>query len=142
MRAVVYDHYGPPEVLRFEDVPRPVPKDDAVLVRIHATTVNRTDCGVRSAETFVFRFLTGLRRPRQRILGSEFAGEVEAVGPSVKEFAVGDHVFISSGYRRGCTVLKIDKVGGSGSLQFMHDNQTVTVHDAAWLMTTISDPSS
>ena len=101
MRAVVYDHYGPPEVLRFEDVPRPVPKDDAVLVRIHATTVNRTDCGVRSAETFVFRFLTGLRRPRQRILGSEFAGEVEAVGPSVKEFAVGDHVFGNSKLRFG-----------------------------------------
>ena len=101
MRAVVYDQYGPPDVLHIEEVDQPVPKEDEVLVRIHATTVNRTDCGVRSAETFVIRFLTGLRRPRQRILGSEFAGEVEAVGPSVREFAVGDHVFGNSKLRFG-----------------------------------------
>jgi NADPH:quinone reductase-like Zn-dependent oxidoreductase len=101
VRAVVYDQYGPPDVLRIEEVDQPVPKEDEVLVRIHATTVNRTDCGVRSAEIFLLRFLTGLRRPRQRILGGEFAGEVEAVGPSVREFAVGDHVFGNSKLRFG-----------------------------------------
>ena len=93
MRAVVHDRYGPPDVLRIEHVERPVPKDDEVLVRVRATTVNRTDTGFRSAEFFVARFFTGLVRPRRRILGSEFAGEVEAVGAAVNEFAVGDHVF-------------------------------------------------
>ena len=90
MRAVVHDRYGPPEVLRLEDVERPVPEDDEVLVRIHATTVNRTDCGLRSADPFFTRFFTGLRRPRRRILGMELAGEVEAVGAAVTEFEVGD----------------------------------------------------
>jgi NADPH:quinone reductase-like Zn-dependent oxidoreductase len=93
MRAVVYDRYGPPGVLRFEEVERPVPADDEVLVKVHATTVNRTDVGLRSAELFISRFVTGLRRPRNRILGMEFAGEVEAVGPEVTEFKVGDRVF-------------------------------------------------
>jgi len=96
MRAVVHDRYGPPEVLRLEDVPRPVPKDDEVLVKVHATTVTRTDCGLRAADPFFARFLTGLRRPKQRILGTELAGEVAAVGASVSEFAVGDHVFGST----------------------------------------------
>jgi len=93
MRAVVYDRYGPPEVLRLEEVERPVPRDDEVLVRIHATTVTRTDCGLRSAEYFVSRFFTGLLRPKRKILGMELAGEVEAVGAAVTEFVVGDRVF-------------------------------------------------
>jgi NADPH:quinone reductase-like Zn-dependent oxidoreductase len=93
MRAVVHDRYGPPEVLRLKEVERPVPKDDEVLIRIHATTVNRTDCGLRSAELFLSRFFTGLRRPKHGILGMELAGEVAAVGPAVSEFQVGDHVF-------------------------------------------------
>ncbi|KRT64557.1 MAG: NADPH:quinone reductase and related Zn-dependent oxidoreductase [Chloroflexi bacterium CSP1-4] len=93
MRAVVHDRYGPPDVLRLEEVERPVPKDDEVLVKIHATTVNRTDCGFRAAKPFIIRFFTGLRRPKWRIPGSEFAGEVEAVGAAVSEFAVGDRVF-------------------------------------------------
>jgi NADPH:quinone reductase-like Zn-dependent oxidoreductase len=93
MRAVVYDRYGPPDVLRLEEVERPVPKDDEVLVRIHATTINRTDCGWRSAKPFIARYFTGLRRPKRRILGSELAGEVEAVGSAVRQFKVGDHVF-------------------------------------------------
>jgi NADPH:quinone reductase-like Zn-dependent oxidoreductase len=95
MRAVIFDRYGPPDVLRLEDVERPIPKEDEVLVRIHATTVNRTDTGFRSAEYFVSRFVTGLLRPRanKRILGTEFAGEVEAVGAAVTEFKVGDRVF-------------------------------------------------
>ena len=100
MRAVVYDRYGPPDVLRLEDVERPVPKDDEVLVRIHATTVNRTDCGLRSAEPFFARLFTGLRRPKRKILGMELAGEVEAVGAAVTEFEVGDHVFGVNGVRR------------------------------------------
>jgi NADPH:quinone reductase-like Zn-dependent oxidoreductase len=98
MRAVVYDRYGPPDVLRLEDVERPVPGEDEVLVRIHATTVNRTDCGWRSATPFLTRYFIGLRRPKRRILGMELAGEVEAVGAAVTEFAVGDRVFGVKGF--------------------------------------------
>jgi NADPH:quinone reductase-like Zn-dependent oxidoreductase len=108
MRAVVYDRYGPPDVLRLEDVERPVPKEDEVLIRIHATTVNRLDCGTREANrrsglgvTLLSRLVSGVRRPRQRILGSELAGEVEAIGAAVSEFVVGDHVFGITGLRFG-----------------------------------------
>ena len=98
MRAVVYDRYGPPKVLRIEEVERPVPADDELLVTIHATTVNRTDCGLRSAKPFMTRFITGIRRPKNRIPGMELAGEVEAVGAAVTEFKVGDHVFGVKGF--------------------------------------------
>ena len=108
MRAVVFDRYGPPDVLRLEDVERPVPKDDEVLVKVHATTVNRLDCATREANrrsglalSFMSRLVFGLRRPKQRVLGTEFAGEVEAVGAAVREFAVGDKVFGSSGLSFG-----------------------------------------
>ncbi|MEP6811960.1 MAG: NAD(P)-dependent alcohol dehydrogenase [Actinomycetota bacterium] len=93
MRAVVHDRYGPPDVLRLADVERPVPRDDEVLVKIHATTVNRSDCGWRSAKPFMSRFFTGIRRPKRKILGMELAGEVEAVGAAVTEFEVADRVF-------------------------------------------------
>ncbi len=98
MRAVVYDRYGPPDVLRLEEVERPVPKDDEVLIKIHATTVNRSDCGWRSAQPFITRYFLGLRRPRRSILGSELAGEVEAVGAAVSQFEVGDHVWGVNGF--------------------------------------------
>lgn len=93
MRAVVYDTYGPPEVLRLQEVERPVPKNDEVLIKVHASAVNRTDTGLRSAEYFISRFVTGLIRPRHKIPGTELAGEIEAVGPNVTEFQVGDEVF-------------------------------------------------
>jgi NADPH:quinone reductase-like Zn-dependent oxidoreductase len=102
MRAIVFDRYGPPDVQRLEDVERPVPKDDEVLIKIHATTVTRTDTGLRAGKPFITRFFTGLRRPKQRILGTELAGEIEAVGAAVTEFVVGDHVFGStSAFRFG-----------------------------------------
>jgi NADPH:quinone reductase-like Zn-dependent oxidoreductase len=93
VRAVTYDRYGPPEVLRLADVERPMPKDDEVLVRVHATTATRSDCGRRSAEYFVSRFFTGIFRPKQGTVGIEFAGEVGSIGEGVSEFAVGDRVF-------------------------------------------------
>jgi NADPH:quinone reductase-like Zn-dependent oxidoreductase len=108
MRAVVYDRYGPPEVQRIEEVGRPAPKDDEVLIKIHATTVNRADCATREANRrsglavmLLSRSISGLRRPRQRILGAEFAGEVTAVGAAVSEFVVGDRVFGDSGFGFG-----------------------------------------
>jgi NADPH:quinone reductase-like Zn-dependent oxidoreductase len=108
MRAVVYDRYGPPEVLRLEDVERPVPKVDDVLVKVHAAAVTRGDCATREANrrsglviSAISQLVSGIGRPRQRILGSEFAGVVEDIGASVTEFAIGDHVFGSSGFRFG-----------------------------------------
>ena len=108
MRAVVYDRYGPPDVQRLEDVEEPVPQENEVLVRIRATTVNRVDCHTREANrssglavSLLSRMVSGLRRPRQRILGSEFAGEVEFAGAAVTEFAVGDRVFGLTGLRFG-----------------------------------------
>ncbi len=104
MRAVVYDHYGPPDVLRLADVERPVPKEDQVLVKVHATTVNRLDVHTREANaksgravSFLSRLVSGVRRPRQPILGSEFAGEVVAAGAAVRDLAVGDHIFGTTG---------------------------------------------
>jgi len=93
MKAVVCARYGPPDVLRLEDVERPVPGPDEVLIRIRATTVNRSDCHYRAGTPPFARLFTGLRRPRHRILGTELAGEVEAAGPAVTGFEPGDQVF-------------------------------------------------
>lgn len=97
VRAVVHGRYGPPEVQRVEEVEPPVPNDDEILVTIHATTVTRTDTGFRAGEPFFSRFVTGLRRPKRRIGGIEFAGEVAAVGATVTQFEAGDRVFGFSG---------------------------------------------
>jgi NADPH:quinone reductase-like Zn-dependent oxidoreductase len=93
MKAAVRTRYGPPDVVRISAVEKPTAKNDEVLVKVHATTVNRTDCGLRAAKPFIWRFFTGLLRPRVRILGNEFAGEVEAVGSGVRSFEVGERVF-------------------------------------------------
>jgi NADPH:quinone reductase-like Zn-dependent oxidoreductase len=94
VRAVVHDRYGPPEVLRVDEVDKPAPKEDEVLVRVHASTVTRGDTmGVRSVEYRFTRVFNGIRRPRRTAHGTEFAGVVEAVGPLATEFQVGDEVF-------------------------------------------------
>jgi NADPH:quinone reductase-like Zn-dependent oxidoreductase len=93
MKAVVCDRYGPPDILRLEDVQRPVPGPDEVLIKIRATTVNRSDCHYRMGTPPFARLFTGVLRPRHRVLGSELAGDVEAAGPAVTEFAPGDAVF-------------------------------------------------
>ncbi len=108
MRAVVYDRYGPPEVLRIDEVARPAPQADQVLVKVHATAVTRADVATRDANrrsgplvSVISRLVSGVRRPRQPILGSEFAGTVEEKGPGVTQLAVGDRVFGSTGFRFG-----------------------------------------
>ena len=93
MKAIVYSKYGPPEVAKLLEVPKPSPKNNQVLVKVHASTVNRTDAGFRSAEYFVSRFFTGLFRPKHQILGCEFAGVVDEIGENVTHFKVGDKVF-------------------------------------------------
>lgn len=93
MRAAIATRYGPPEVVQLVDAPRPVPATDGLLVRVHATTVNRTDCGFRGAHPWFIRGFSGLTKPKRTILGNEFAGVVEAVGDDVSRFAVGDRVF-------------------------------------------------
>ena len=93
MKAAVHTRYRPPDVVRAVEVPRPTARDNEVLVKVHATMVNRTDCGFRGAKPFFVRVFTGPVRPRVTILGNEFAGQVEALGPAVTSFAVGDRVF-------------------------------------------------
>jgi NADPH:quinone reductase-like Zn-dependent oxidoreductase len=109
MKAIVYDTYGSADVLRLATVERPVPKEDEVLVRVKATTVNRMDVHTREANrraggvvgSLLSRMITGFPRPRQRILGNEFAGEVESIGAAVKEYAVADRVFGTTKLRFG-----------------------------------------
>ncbi len=98
MKAAVHTRYGPPQVVRITEVIKPTPRDNEVLVRVHATTVNRTDSAYRAARPFFMRFFTGLVRPKVTVLGNEFAGEVAAAGSGVTSFEVGDRVF---GYNEG-----------------------------------------
>ena len=101
MKAIVYTQYGPPEVLQIKDLEKPTPKDNEVLIKINATTVNRTDCGFRKPEYLIVRIISGLLKPKRTILGSELAGEIEAIGKDVKKFKVGDSVFGLSTYNFG-----------------------------------------
>jgi len=93
MKAAVRTRYGPPEVVRISEVPTPQAQPDEVIVRVHAATVNRTDCGFRAAEPWIVRFFSGITKPKATILGCEFAGELTEVGEGVSSFAVGDRVF-------------------------------------------------
>jgi NADPH:quinone reductase-like Zn-dependent oxidoreductase len=93
MKAAVHTRYGPPEVVRIEDVETPTPGDRDVLVRVHATTVNRTDWGFRAGKPWLVRLVGGLTKPKVTVLGMEFSGVVEAVGRRVRSFGVGERVF-------------------------------------------------
>ncbi|TVR80080.1 MAG: NAD(P)-dependent alcohol dehydrogenase [Chitinophagaceae bacterium] len=115
MRAVVYEKYGPPEVAQLMEVPKPLPKDNEVLIQVYASTVNRTDAGFRSAEYFISRFWTGLFRPKNKILGCEFAGIIEDIGKDVTTFKIGDKVFgfndkTSGGHGEYLTIAETDAV--------------------------------
>jgi NADPH:quinone reductase-like Zn-dependent oxidoreductase len=93
MKAAVITRYGSPDVVNITDAPKPAPAAGEVLVRVHAATVNRTDCGELRGRPFFTRFFYGLRRPRRTIFGLDFAGEVEAVGAGTVSFKQGDRVF-------------------------------------------------
>src|SRR2546422_3053078 len=92
MKAASRSKYGLPGDLSIKEFDIPTPKDDEVLIRVHATTVNRTDCHVLSGRPFIMRLFTGLFKPRLSIIGSDFAGEIEAVGSAVQSFKTGDKV--------------------------------------------------
>jgi NADPH:quinone reductase-like Zn-dependent oxidoreductase len=107
MKAVVCERYGSPEVLRFTEILKPTPKDNEVLIRIHATTVTSADWRVRSLNVpvgfkLIMRLVIGVSGPRQPILGSELAGVIESVGKDVTKFKVGDAIFAFSDAEMGC----------------------------------------
>ena len=116
MKAIVYTKYGPPEVAVLTEVDKPIPKPNEVLVKVIATTVNRTDSGFRSAEYFISRFWSGLLKPKNKILGCEFAGVIEEIGTAVTLFKKGDKVF---GFN--------DKTwGGHGEYLTINETESVT----------------
>jgi NADPH:quinone reductase-like Zn-dependent oxidoreductase len=107
MKAVVYEKYGPPDVLQLKEVEKPRPKENEVLIKTRATTVSSADWRVRSLDVpvgfgLISRLVLGVRTPRQPILGTELAGEIEAIGKDVRKFKVGDQVFAFSGVGLGC----------------------------------------
>lgn len=93
MKAIVCTRYGSPDVLQYREVEKPVPDDNEVLIRVHAATVNRTDCAILRAKPFIMRFVMGLLKPKKSITGTDFAGKIEAVGKKVTAFNVGENVF-------------------------------------------------
>ena len=106
MKAIVYEKYGPPDVLRLKEVEKPTPKDNEVLIKIIAVTVNKGDCEMRSSRIpnliwLLVRIYFGLRKPRKKVLGAYLAGEIEAVGRDVELLGKGDEVFAATGPRFG-----------------------------------------
>jgi NADPH:quinone reductase-like Zn-dependent oxidoreductase len=93
MKIVTRTKYGPPEVLSIQETDIPTPKDNEVLIKVYATTVNRTDCAILLAKPFIMRFFTGLRRPRRKGMGTDFAGKIESIGKNVSNFKIGDRVW-------------------------------------------------
>lgn len=93
MKAAIRRTYGPPEAIKIEEIERPIPKEEEVLVRVYATTVNRTDCAVLTGKPYIMRLFTGLFKPSKPIPGTDFAGQVEAIGEKVTDFKIGDRVW-------------------------------------------------
>ena len=134
MKTVICTKYGPPEVLKLTEVEKPVPADNQVLIKIHATTCHIGDVRVRSFDipfpfNIPFRFYLGLFKPKQPVLGMELAGEIESVGKDVKKFKAGDKVFATTGFKFGayaeyiCMAEHSDKTK-NGLVTFMPENMS------------------
>lgn len=130
MKSIVYTKYGPPEVLQLKEVSKPVPNGNEVLIKIHASTVASEDATFRSADPFIARFATGLMRPKATVLGTQFAGEIEAIGNDVKRFKASDQVFGDTGVGFGAHAEYIC-LSEEGSLSIKPAN--VTYSEAAAL---------
>lgn len=120
MKAIIYENYGPPSVLQIKETDKPIPKDHEVLIRVHSTTVNRTDLAMLLAKPFIMRFFTGLMKPRKKTMGTDFAGTIESVGKDVSTLKVGDEVF------------GLDADGLSSHAQYMTfpENKAITLKPA------------
>lgn len=93
MKAAIYNNYGPPDVVSIQEIDKPLPGNNEILIKVIASTVNRTDTGFRSAQYFISRFFTGLFKPKYKVLGNEFAGVIKQIGGGVSAFKIGDRVF-------------------------------------------------
>jgi len=117
MRAIIHTAYGPPEVAKLMQVTKPIAKADEVLIKVYASTINRTDCGFRSAQYFISRFWSGLLRPKYQTLGCEFAGEIEEAGENCSKFKKGDSIF---GYND-------ERFGGHAEYVVIKENDAITL---------------
>lgn len=131
MKAARHTQYGPPEVVQIVELDQPTPNVTQLLVKVHASTVNRTDCGFRSANYFISRFWSGLFRPKYQVLGNEFAGEVVGIGSDVSTFNIGDRVFGYNDEQFGAhaEMLVIDEAGAVA-----HIPESFSYKDAAPLL--------
>lgn len=93
MKASIRRKYCSPSRISIEDIEKPIPNDNEVLIRVHATTVNRTDCANLTAKPFIMRFFLGLFKPRKTVLGTDFAGEIQSIGKNIKSFKINERVF-------------------------------------------------
>ena len=123
MKAVVCTKYGNPEYLKIVDIAKPKPKENQILVKIHATSVTSGDARIRRADPFIIRLIFGCKRPRKSVLGVVVAGEVESVGSNVSKFKVGDKVFGTSGMSWGAHA-EYQCIDENGTLSQMPEDTT------------------
>jgi NADPH:quinone reductase-like Zn-dependent oxidoreductase len=141
MKAVICNKYGAPEVLKIEDVPKPIPKDNEICVKIHATAVTNSDIFIRGSKLpfpiiIPFRLMIGIIRPRKSIIGLVFSGEIESIGKNIQRFNPGDNVFGLTGFNLGCyaeymCMKETDSMRGCVSMKpenISHEEATMTAY--------------